>query len=242
MCRSGAYQLPIWYNGGPSSRYLPLPIPDPECPYGGNCSECKNGECYGDFMKPDRAINATVAPMCKPPSTILKEIFDKYNSNPFHSNIIQEAAKQVLLPPCEVEMWFKHLVTVAEMRKKGSKKAARPGKRTKRLLRFTRELTKQKLFVVHGKSPYRQYTTVIEDWICCDKCGSLFHYCCVGIEFVPERIFCGFCKWLVLSLYYLGWNRMCGFEREIQPSSCDLIVVEYSLFKVRIPLSQTERA
>ena len=32
---------------------------------------------------------------------------------------------------------------------------------------------------------------------------------------------------LVHSLYYLGWNRMCGFEREIRPSSSDLIVVEY---------------
>ena len=73
MCRSGAYQLPTWYNGGPSIRYLPLPIPDPERPYGGNCSECKNGECYGHFMKPDRAINATIAPMCKPPSVNLKE-------------------------------------------------------------------------------------------------------------------------------------------------------------------------
>eukprot|EP00731_Ephydatia_muelleri_P021108 Em0013g835a len=132
MCRSGAYQLPIWYNGGPSIRYLPLPIPDPERPYGGNCSECKNGECYGHFMKPDRAINATVAPMCKPPSAILKEIFDKYSGNPFHGNIIQEAAKQVLLPPCEVEMWFKHLVTVAEMRKKGSKKAAETRQKNKK--------------------------------------------------------------------------------------------------------------
>ena len=73
MCRSGAYQLPIWYNGGPSIRYLPLPIPDPERPYGGNCSECKNGECYGHFMKPDRAINATVAPMCKPHPLSLKK-------------------------------------------------------------------------------------------------------------------------------------------------------------------------
>ena len=93
-------------------------------------------------------------------------------------------------------MWFKHLVTVADMRKKGSKKAAEPGKRTKRLLlKFTRELTKQKLFVVHvSLHTDSTCTTVIKHWICCDKCGSWFHYRCVGIEFVPERFFCGFCK------------------------------------------------
>ena len=195
MCRSGAYQLPIWYNGGPSIRYLPLPIPDPERPYGGNCSECKNGECYGHFMKPDRAINATVAPMCKPPSAILKEIFDKYSGNPFHGNIIQEAAKQVLLPPCEVEMWFKHLVTVAEMRKKGSKKAAETRQKNKKAAAEIHKGTNEaETFCGACKCAYRQYTTVIEDWICCDKCGSWFHYRCVGIEFVPERFFCGFCK------------------------------------------------
>ena len=149
----------------------------------------------------------------------------KYNGNPFHGNIIQEAAKQVLLPPCEVEKWFKHLVTVAEMRKKGSKKAAETRQKNKKAAAEIHKGTNEAETLCGAcKSPYRQYTTVIEDWICCDKCGSWFHYRCVGIEFVPERVFVNdFFLRLVHSLYYLCWNRMRGFEREIRPSS-------YSLF------------
>ena len=85
-----------------------------------------------------RAINATIAPMCKPPSAILKEIFDTHDDNPIHGNIIQEAAN---LPPCEVEVLVVQ-TSCNHCRNEGKKdprKLQRPGKRTKRLLlRLTR--------------------------------------------------------------------------------------------------------
>ena len=33
----------VWYNGGPSVQFLPLPVPDPERPWGSK--KCKN--CNG---------------------------------------------------------------------------------------------------------------------------------------------------------------------------------------------------
>ena len=80
-------------------------------------------------------------------------------------------------------MGFKHLVTVAEMRKKGSKKAAETRQKNKKAAAEIHKGTKkQKLFVVHvSLHTDSTCTTVIEDWICCDKCGSWFHYRCVGI-------------------------------------------------------------
>ena len=76
-------------------------------------------------------------------------------------------------------MWFKHLVTVAEMRKKGSKKAAETWQKNKKAAAEIHNGTNEaETFCGACKSPYRQCTTVIEDWICCDKCGSWFHYRC----------------------------------------------------------------
>ena len=92
-------------------------------------------------------------------------------------------------------MWFKHLVTVAEMRKRGSKKAAETRQKNKKAAAEIHKGTNEaETFCGASKSPYKQYTTVIENWICCDKCGSWFHYRCVRIEFVPERFSCSFCK------------------------------------------------
>ena len=80
VCKKGSDNFPAWFNGGPSIAYLPLPIPNPEKAYGGDCNECK-GDCYGHFMKPLEALHTDVLPMVKPPSVILKEYFDKYNTN-----------------------------------------------------------------------------------------------------------------------------------------------------------------
>ena len=50
---------------------------------------------------------------------------------------------------------------------------------------------------------------MIEDWICCDKCGSWLHYRCFGIEFVPERFFVVFVNdffyvWCILCIICVG--------------------------------------
>ena len=64
-------------------------------------------------------------------------------------------------------MWFKHLVTVAEMRKKGSKKAAETRQMNKKAAAEIHKGTKEAETVCGAcKSPYRQY----------------MHYCDRGLD------------------------------------------------------------
>ena len=126
VCKKGSDNLPAWFNGGPSIAYLPLPIPNPEKAYGGDCcNECK-GDCCGHFMKPLEALHTDVLPILKPPSAILKEYFDKYNEASLTPAVIEEARK--VLAPAEVKMWFNHLASVATIRKNAGKKVAQTRK------------------------------------------------------------------------------------------------------------------
>ena len=51
-------ELPLWYSGGPCVSYLPLPILDPERPWGkADCNDC-GGQCHGHFLKPEQAIGS----------------------------------------------------------------------------------------------------------------------------------------------------------------------------------------
>ena len=124
VCTKGLQQLPTWFCGGPSIAQLPLPIADPETPYGGKCSECKD-HCFGHFMLPLQGMQASATlTFSKPPSVVLKEIFDMNKEDPFSAQVVQEAAKKVLLPPEEVLMWFHHLDTIAKVRINAAIKAA----------------------------------------------------------------------------------------------------------------------
>ncbi len=40
-----------WFEGGPPLVHIPLPIPDPARPWGGNCAKCTSS-CHGHFMSP----------------------------------------------------------------------------------------------------------------------------------------------------------------------------------------------
>lgn len=80
--------------------YIPLPIPDSSRPWGRtNCDECK-GMCYGHFLKPSEALKSTLTPMASPPSTAIKEAFEKVTVYPpsDHELVCNEVAKRVLLP------------------------------------------------------------------------------------------------------------------------------------------------
>ena len=69
--------LPTWYDGDLSVSIIPLPIPNPNRPWGGaHCKQC-NGTCYGHFLKPPGAISSSLPPMDVPPSALLKKAFDE---------------------------------------------------------------------------------------------------------------------------------------------------------------------
>ena len=57
-----------WFGGGPTVSYVPLPIPDPNQPWGS--TKCKE-VCYGHFLTPDK-VESSTSPPIDPPSSIIK--------------------------------------------------------------------------------------------------------------------------------------------------------------------------
>ena len=117
----------VWYPGGPSLDFFPTPTPDPDRLYGNkDCKECVD-VCAEHYMKPCNILSHVKSgkrlPDPIPPSQVLAETFKRSNGFPTNDEI-SSAAKQVLLKPEEVRMWFQHLQIVKANRKKGAKKAA----------------------------------------------------------------------------------------------------------------------
>ena len=105
----------VWYLGGPSLDFFPTPTPDPDRPYGNkDCKECVD-VCAGHYMKPCNILSHVKSgkrlPDPIPPSQVLAEMFKRSNGFPINDEI-SSAAKQVLLKPEEVRMWFQHLQIV----------------------------------------------------------------------------------------------------------------------------------
>ena len=104
--------------------------------------------------------------------------------------MIEEAARKVLLPPAEVKMWFNHLASVATIRKNAGKKAAQTRKQKAKEKSATLQYS---CGVCHDV--YKEYTSKVENWICCDGCDTWYHFVCVGVseESIPEQYFCDSC-------------------------------------------------
>ena len=108
MCRSEF----SWFPQGPPLICLPMPIPDPERPWGnGSCKQC-SGFCSGHFLVPEVALSSDSVPMSMPPSTVIQKT---------HGDL-SELAQKVLLPVDEVKIWVAHLETVDANRKRGASK------------------------------------------------------------------------------------------------------------------------
>ena len=117
FCNQQAVSVRTWFPGGPQLAYLPFPVPDPSQPWGNaNC----RGQCSGHFLPPDKAIDMELSPMKRPPSQVLKEIFDGSGGD-ISEECVLAAAQKCLLPPAEVKIWFDHL---QKNRKRGAEKAA----------------------------------------------------------------------------------------------------------------------
>ena len=66
-----------WFENGLPLTYLPVPIPDPERPWGGECQACLN-ICTGHYLEPQQHAEfikekGLTQSMFKPPSAIIKE-------------------------------------------------------------------------------------------------------------------------------------------------------------------------
>ena len=189
-------ELPLWYSGGPCVSYLPLPIPDPERPWGkADCNDC-GGQCHGHFLKPEQAIGSTLSAMRHPPSTLLKEFHQSLKgASPTQAQLL-EISKKCLLPINEVEMWLEHLSTIAANRKRGAAKAAETRRRNKQEKQST-ESREEMVYCGVCHQPYVEFTDEVELWIQCDICLAWCHFVCVGLDprdQPPDNFCCDKCQ------------------------------------------------
>ena len=130
-CQAGEDKLELkWFPNGPSLEYFPIPIPDPNRPWGGDCSKCK-GTCAGHFLPPDEHLahyrkHGREGMMVKPPSIIIADAHKMLCAKKMQRNkeTITDLAKQTLLPMDHVRMWLEHLDQVHENRAEGAQRAA----------------------------------------------------------------------------------------------------------------------
>lgn len=164
-----------WFPNGPPLHQLPVPKPDIERPYGGNCTECK-GMYSGHYLKPQQSL-ASNSKCVEPPSSVIMKAFKAGNIN------LQELSREVMLPQ-EVKIWLDHLQTVADNRKRGAEKAAQT--RQKKLAackshdRSNNQESDMYLCGVCG-GVYREETEEVEKWIGCDKCDLVSLGVCTNI-------------------------------------------------------------
>ena len=185
-------QLPHWYEGGPPVSCIPLPIPDPDRPWGGsNCDKCK-GACYGHFLKPSESLTSSLSPMTVPPSGLLKQAFLALRKYPPSHDECVALSKKVLLSPDQVRMWLEHLHTIDQNRKRGAKRAAATRRKRKQGCGESEDTYSCGIC----SEPYQDFSDAVQDWIGCDLCDSWFHFVCVGVNSmcVPEKFYCNECS------------------------------------------------
>ena len=85
-------------------------------------------------------------------------------------------------------MWWEHLKTVSDNRKKAAVKGAATRDAKKR-----EEKNQRSVFCLVCKDPYIKYTEEIEKWIQCDVCNGWVHFVCADIDEEPEKFLCDHC-------------------------------------------------
>ena len=137
-----------------------------------------------------------------PPSTYLKEKFDGLGHYPPSESECDDIAKAVLLLPEQVSLWFEHLHTVQENRKRGAAHAAATKrknrqekgqeKRREKGQESTQEKGQESTQEKGQEStqdeeqyhcgtcliPYQSTTDSVEDWIGSESCN---YYSCVRV-------------------------------------------------------------
>ena len=77
--------------------------------------------------------------MSKPPSTVLKKGYLKLAGEKPTSDYFHRMARETLLSPHEVDMWFDHLRVISDNRKQAAVKAAETWKRKRALQQQSRQ-------------------------------------------------------------------------------------------------------
>lgn len=120
----------MWVDGPPLT-YLPIPIPDPKRPWGGNCKE------YAEFVREHGLM------LSKPPAIVIKEEFNDSlkRGRTLSEEKILDVAKKTLLPLEELKMHVDHLRLTAERGKEGARRQRPPEKPKQRQQEKRRNLT-----------------------------------------------------------------------------------------------------
>ena len=127
VCKQGKKQW-IWYDGGPNLSVLPLPVPDPQRPWGGSCKSCPDF-CAGHYLSPESVIDQVkkhgIKSCLKPPSHVIKSSIQK-NADPSEYDV-QMLAKECLLSVSDTLYLVDH--SKAIQKRKELKKAKKLEKR-----------------------------------------------------------------------------------------------------------------
>ena len=183
-CKKDPGTDPLWFTGGPPIKHLPLPKLDPNRPWGNqNCNECA-GFCTGHYLLDSLTDTGDVNDLSsalQPPSVILKEKFKEYPSSLDPESFVTDVAKTVLLSPDDVRLWFDHLQTIEQNRKKGAEKAAA----TRRAKTTTTTTT---VTYCGGNCGFiYESDSVVDFWIACDVCDMWYCCLCEGLSEPPEE-------------------------------------------------------
>lgn len=216
----------VWYPGGPHLKYVPIPTPDPDRPYGDQEGQDCEGVCCGHYSKPDKlwqhANSGEKLGKPQPPSEVILAVYREHKCVPSEA-IIQQVARNVLLPSEEVKFWFVHLHQTHENRRKGAQKAAQTRReksqnqtnRGKRSRKEKEKINKRKqrktsrnasdeddddenvlCVVCDLHDPLQNTTDEMVSWVQCDGCLSWCHIGCTQLEEnnVPDRWLCMRCS------------------------------------------------
>jgi hypothetical protein len=108
-CKGRPENEPTWFKDGPPLSLIPLPIPDPEKPYGGKCEKCEEC-CTGHYLAPQLQYdwikkNGKMS-FVSPPSKVLKTFVKAHET--FAENDVKLLAKKCLLSKSDVQMWLQN--------------------------------------------------------------------------------------------------------------------------------------
>lgn len=101
ICKKGQPEKELtWYPNGPPISYLPIPLPDPDRPFGSiSCTDCKD-ICVGHYLKPAALFESSdknkplTEDNCQPPSNVIMSVFKNYKVTP-SSEVIEDTARKV---------------------------------------------------------------------------------------------------------------------------------------------------
>ena len=116
---------PVWYEGGPPLAYVPIPILDPERPWGSHCHSCV-GFCSGHYLSPVdnfKWVQENGTGSCvQPPREVIGNFIKQ--GGEVTDEEYKSLAQKTALSETDVRLWVDHLKHIQTKRKQGARKAA----------------------------------------------------------------------------------------------------------------------